>query len=400
MREFGSDRRAHYCVCVLEVLRWSSLALLPAIVAALLVRFTDRHREPLWLVATTFALGAVFGAAEFFLEGRASAWTHMTIEAQQTGEGPALLFLFALVTPLREAAKVAACWPAFRSKHFDEPYDGVVYASASALGFAALENAILLRGHPEAGALGIARALLSLPAHVFFACMWGYALGRARQTKQPGAGFPFLFTLALGGHGLYIHIVYGRPAGALLATVPLLATMGVVAYFMGRDLDRRGARDSQGRGSIVSFDALTRAPSLTRVREALRRADRPIMIRWILYGTFVTIGAMIVGLAGAIAFGHYAHVDFSIVDEHDVSTTAPVALLGSGLLAAFPASGFLIARASSLPSLLEPALAATLAIILCLVMLGMLAPIALIFAFALAPIAFGLACAGAWVGRP
>ena len=70
------------------------------------------------------------------------------------------------------------------------------------------------------------------------------------------------------------------------------------------------------------------------------------------------------------------------------------------MLAAFPASGFLIARASSLPSLLEPALAAVLAIVLALVMLGMLAPVALVFAFALAPIAFGLACAGAWVGRP
>ncbi len=387
---------------MLEVLRWSSLALLPAVLLAVLVRFTDRQREPLWLVATTFALGAVFGLIELFLEGRAVAWTHMTIEAQEAGEGPALLFLFALVAPMREAAKVAACWPAFRSKHFDEPYDGVVYASASALGFAALENAILLRGHPDAGAIGVARALLSLPAHVFFACMWGYALGRARQTKEPGAGFPFLFTLALGGHGLYIHIVYGRPAGALLATAPLLATMAVVSWFLARDLARRSERDPSlaTRSSIVSFDALTRPPSLTRVRDALRRADRPIMIRWVLFGSFVTTGAMILGIAGAITFGHLAHVDFSMVDEHDVSTTAPVALLGSGLLAAFPTSGFLIARASSLPSLLEPALAAVLAIVLALVMLGMLAPVALVFAFAVAPIAFGLACAGAWVGRP
>ncbi len=387
---------------MLEVLRWLSLALLPAVLVAVVVRFTDRRREPIWLVATTFALGASFGLIELFLEGRAAAWTHMSIEAHQAGEGPALLFLFALVAPMREAAKVAACWPAFRSKHFDEPYDGVVYASASALGFAALENAILLRGHPDAGAIGIARALLSLPAHVFFACMWGYALGRARQTKTPGAGFPFLFTLALAGHGLYIHIVYGRPAGALLATVPLLATMAVIAWFLARDLARRSDRDASisTRASIASFDALTRAPSLTRVRDALRRADRPIMIRWVLFGSFVTTGAMILGIVGAIVFGHLAHVDFSMVDEHDVSTTAPVALLGSGLLAAFPTSGFLIARASSLPSLLEPAIAAVLAIVLALVMLGMLAPVALVFAFALAPIAFGLACAGAWVGRP
>jgi len=42
----------------------------------------------------------------------------------------------------------------------------------------------------------------------------------------------------------------------------------------------------------------------------------------------VTLGAMITGLSASIAFGHYAHVDFAAVNEHDLSTTAPVALLG------------------------------------------------------------------------
>jgi len=38
------------------------------------------------------------------------------------------------------------------------------------------------------------------------------------------------------------------------------------------------------------------------------------------------------------------------------------------------------------------------AIVGTLVMLGLAAPVALVFALAFAPIAFGLACAGAWVG--
>jgi hypothetical protein len=105
------------------------------------------------------------------------------------------------------------------------------------------------------------------------------------------------------------------------------------------------------------------------------------------------------GLTASIAFGHYAHVDFAAVNEHDVSTTAPVALLGAGLLAAFPVSGFLVARGSGLPTLLEPALSAALAIIATLVLLGLAAPIAMVFALAFSPVAFALACAGAWVGR-
>jgi hypothetical protein len=51
------------------------------------------------------------------------------------------------------------------------------------------------------------------------------------------------------------------------------------------------------------------------------------------------------------------------------------------------------------PTLLEPALAAGLAIIATLVLLGLAAPIAMVFALAFSPVALALACAGAWVGR-
>jgi len=132
----------------------------------------------------------------------------------------------------------------------------------------------------------------------------------------------------------------------------------------------------------------------------MRREGQPITFRWILFGALVTVGAMTVGVVLSVLFGHYMHIDFSAVDEHDVTTTGPVALLGSGLLAAFPVSGYLIARASNLPTLLEPALASGLAILLTLVLLGLAAPVAVVFALAFSPIAWGLACAGAWVGRP
>jgi hypothetical protein len=136
------------------------------------------------------------------------------------------------------------------------------------------------------------------------------------------------------------------------------------------------------------------------VREALRRADQPILLRWILFGALVTMGTMVAGLGLSVGLGLWAHIDFSLVDEHDVTTTAPLALLSAGLLAGFPVAGFLVARASNLPTLLEPALATGLAILATLIVLGFAAPIALVFALAFSPVAFGLACAGAWIGRP
>ncbi|CAN5752991.1 hypothetical protein BH09MYX1_BH09MYX1_25500 [soil metagenome] len=388
-------------------LRWLLPSVLPALRALVVVWRSDRDREPIWMVLGTYGLGGGFGAASFFIEAKAAAFTGLDVQTNVAGQVGALLFLFALVAPMREAMKVAACWAAFRSRYFDEPYDGVVYASSAALGFATLESAFILRAHPE-GFVWIARTLLALPAHVFFACLWGWALGRAKQLRTPNAYFPVLFVAAVLGHGFYTHFVYGRGPGAMLVAAPLLLAMGGITYFVGRDLlrakneadpddPRFGARLSRmARGSL---DVLSKPPTVKAFREALRRRERPLMVRWVLIGTFVTFGAMIIGITCSVVLGHVANVDFAVVDEHDVSTTAPVALLGAGLLAAFPLSGYLVARAADVSTIAEPAAASALAIIVTLVMLGFVAPVVLVFAVALAPLAFGLACAGAYVGR-
>jgi RsiW-degrading membrane proteinase PrsW (M82 family) len=392
----------------MSTLRWLLPALVP-VLAAYVVWRSDARREPWKPIVGTYVLGVLCAIPAFFIQVKAAAWTGLDVRTSVAGDAGALVFQFLLVSPVREAAKVAASWPAFLSKHFDEPLDGVVYAAIASLGFASFDVAWHLLRHPTGG-IWIARVLLGVPAHVFFACLWGYALGRSRQAKKPGPLFPATLVAATFGHALYSHLAFGRGTGALVALVPMLAAMATLAAFAARDLRARGsggARSSTipisdgsgGRFSAPMSAPASSAPSLRAVRDALRRADAPIRVRWILMGTLVTIGAMILGLAASIAFGHYAHVDFAAVDEHDVATTAPVALLGAGLLAAFPVSGLLIARASGVPTLLEPAFAAALAIIATLVLLGLAAPIAMVFALAFSPVALALACAGAWVGR-
>ena len=382
---------------MLATLRWLFAATLPVLCFAELLRRTDPRREPRWLVAVTFALGAVAAAAALLVTERAAARTGLDVRVSAAGETGALVFLFFVVAPTQEAAKVAAAWPAFLSKHLDEAYDGVVYSAASSLGFAAVENALVLRAHPV-GAIWMARAVLALPAHVFFACLWGYALARAKQSKRRLPIFPAAFVATIGAHGLYAHFVYGRGPGALLGVTPLLAVMGVVAWLLARDLQARGDRASPVPStSRVGLGKLSHPPSLSAVRSALRRADEPVKVRWILFGALVTLGAMIMGLAAGVVAAHALHIDLSTVNEHELSTAAPALLLGMGLLGSFPTSGWLIARAAHVHSLLEPALAAVLALVVTLTAVGFAAPFAVVFALAISPIAWVLSCAGAWV---
>jgi RsiW-degrading membrane proteinase PrsW (M82 family) len=386
---------------VLGTLRWLLLAAIPAAFFVALVRRTDPRREPHWLVATTFGLGALAAVAALFVTGRATALTGLDMQVSDTGEGGALVFLFLVVAPLQEAAKVAAAWPAFVMKRIDEEYDGIVYAASSALGFAAVEIGAVLRAHPS-GWMWVARALLALPAHVFFACLWGYALGRARLSRRQRLPvFPLAFVVAIASHGLYEHFVYGRGPGALLVVTPLLAGMGFVAEMLWRDLQARRKVDKPALPSVSGSrrSLLPVPPSLSAVRSALARADEPVKVRWIAFGALVTLGSMIVGIGAGVVAAHAMHIDLSTVDEKEIRSAAPALLLGAGLLGSFPTSGWLIARAAGVQTLLEPALACVLALAITLVALGFAAPFTLVFALALAPIAWILSCAGAWVGR-
>jgi RsiW-degrading membrane proteinase PrsW (M82 family) len=376
-------------------LRWLVFALVPAGLFGVLLWRIDRRRDPAaWLVAT-FVLGAVTAMLATLVTTRAAALTALDLNVSAAGPSGALVFVFFVLAPVHEVATVAAVWPAFLSKHLEGATGGLVYTCAASLGFSVVETAFVLRAHPD-GAVWIARALLAVPANVFLACLWGYALGRAKRARRGPPIFPLAFLLAVGVHGLYEYLVFGRGPGALLAVLPILAAMGLVAWLVGRDLPSRGLPSSLVPSNRLS--RLRRPPSMSAVRAALRRADQPIRVGWIVLGALVNLGAMISGIAAGVFAAHALHVDLSTVDEQDVGAAAPALLLAVGLLASFPASGWLIARAASVHSLLEPALATVLALTITLVTLGFVAPFTVVFALALSPIAWVLACAGAWVG--
>ncbi|MBI4863243.1 MAG: PrsW family intramembrane metalloprotease [Candidatus Riflebacteria bacterium] len=94
------------------------------------------------------------------------------------GKGKATwLQCLVIIGPVEECFKFwATRRVAVREASFDEPVDGIIFASAGALGFAFAENL----GYFAQGSGGIivVRSLLSVPCHVLFAVPWGAALGR------------------------------------------------------------------------------------------------------------------------------------------------------------------------------------------------------------------------------
>ncbi|APR75014.1 Hypothetical protein A7982_00360 [Minicystis rosea] len=361
-------------------------------------RRAHQQRRRLTLVAVTVLLGAAVFLPAWLLERWIGGWAGLDEHARTGLDLSAIVYAFFVVAPLEQGLKVAAVVPAWRTRFFASARDGVLFGAAAALGFVTAHNAELFR-HAGASMLDVGRALLATPAHVFFAAAWGYTLGREAEERRAhrlgGRAFKATWLGALLFNGLYDHIVFGRGAVALIATLPMLLLMLVGALIVRRSLASSDAPTARPRPRRLSIAP----PTLGAVRAALWRTEQPVMFGWIGAGALVTIGVITAALAVAVVLGRRMGVDFAAVDRGDgAAGAAPLVLLGAAALAAFPVAGYLVARASAARGVLESAIAAALAIVGGLVLLGLAAPVAVVFALAFAPVALGLACAGAWMG--
>jgi hypothetical protein len=176
----------------------------------------------------------------------------------------------------------------------------------------------------------------------------------------------------------------------LVATIPMLLFMAVISFMALR---------GEGGQRIPRTLKRVAPPSIEAVRERLAHRDRRLAFRWVVVGAFVTQGLIVVTVASAVIAGNRFGMDFALADEADVRAAGPLVLLGVAVLAAFPVAGYLVARASSTGGLLEPALAAALTVGLLVGVLWLAAPIGVLLALAVAPIALALACGGAWIGQ-
>jgi hypothetical protein len=314
----------------------------------------------------------------------------------------ALAFAFLVLAPLDEALRLGAATAALPEFDAVRPYDRMRGAVAAALGFASMFTAVRLAAFASTNgglaALDVARALVDLLAHVSLSSLWGFALGRSRRRGFAERSVRVTFVVAAGLSSTTTYLLYGRGPGATVAAVPLVLLAAFTALVARRDLLRVDAMRSSARLSRL---LPVEPPTVDEIEAMLRRKPGQRVTLWrIGVGTLVTLGSLLAGLALAVALGRRFHVDFSAIDRTGAGDAAvgPLVLLGICALGAFPIAGFVTARATVASSVLEPALGASVAIVSCFALVGATAPVAVVFALAILPVAFALTCAGAWTG--
>ena len=178
-----------------------------------------------------FFLGLVFYAALDLVGLRFDAY--LLAESNLAG---LLAYCLFVIGPFEELAKlVPFLLLVLRFKEFDEPIDGIIYASFIALGFGTIENFYYLQYLSGVEAWG--RAFAGPLLHIVFASIWGYYIGRAYLCGKSLLRITVLaFAASAIVHGLYDFLVLGMEPELLPIPAAIITGIWIWRLMRIRDL--------------------------------------------------------------------------------------------------------------------------------------------------------------------
>ncbi len=196
-------------------------------------------KEPMRLLALVFVLSAplsiLCGLFEFTIDGGTQAQL-----SQKSGLLLAMVFYFGVVGVVEEVAKFSVVMLLiYRHDEFNEPMDGIIYATASALGFATLENFFYMLD--QGVSIILLRGPVSTLGHILFSALWGAAIGLARfetrgaRPRRTIAGGLVLAIVAHGGFDVLISLGTFFPGFSWLSLL-VLPYLGILYFLISRQI--------------------------------------------------------------------------------------------------------------------------------------------------------------------
>lgn len=118
-----------------------------------------------------------------------------------------------------------------KSKNFNEPIDGIIFALTVSLGFAAFENFGYMKNY------GVdviyVRSFMSIPGHLAFAAFWGYGISKEKQFNKKLLGKNTWKYLVYGAliHALYDYVLF---LGGLISLLVFVILFMAVKWTRGK----------------------------------------------------------------------------------------------------------------------------------------------------------------------
>lgn len=196
------------------------LAIAPGLAIAYYVFWQDKYdREPLSLIVKSFLLGVVSIIPAIILE---LLFKETGLSSSSTNILEGLIACIVGIGLMEEGSKYFFTRRfAYRSEHFNEPFDGITYSVMVSMGFATAENIMYVMQNGMT--VAFLRMFTAVPAHAFFAVIIGYFLGIQKHFDKRGFGTIGLIAASVL-HGLYDFFIFngdnlGIYGGALASLI-------------------------------------------------------------------------------------------------------------------------------------------------------------------------------------
>jgi RsiW-degrading membrane proteinase PrsW (M82 family) len=216
-----------------------ALSIAPALYLAILIYGKDKYDpEPKRVLFMAFLWGCFSALPALALE---SAWMAL-------GFGPSYNIIwmavhaFIVVGLSEELSKfVMLRLHAYRQPAFNEPFDGIVYASFVALGFATVENLsyVFSAEQGDGFIVALTRMFTAVPAHFSFGVIMGYYVGLAKFL--PERRFEMMFKGVLFAtlwHGAYDFFIMQQ-------NIPGLGIITVIVLWHAIKMSRKSIKKMQ-----------------------------------------------------------------------------------------------------------------------------------------------------------
>lgn len=162
------------------------IAIVPTIVLCLYVYKMDViEKEPTNMLLRLFFLGILITVPVAFIEQSVLSFTGL----EESDYLNCFIISFFVVALVEELFKYVILYlGTWNNRHFNHIYDAIVYAVFISLGFATLENILYVVESISVNSfqVGLMRAIISVPAHAFYAVSSGYYLGLAKLNHSIG----------------------------------------------------------------------------------------------------------------------------------------------------------------------------------------------------------------------
>lgn len=210
------------------------LSIAPGAFLSVYIYIKDKYeKEPIRLLGLCFLLGALSIIPAIILE---SIGSHLGFGVSQSS---VLTFLYAFVVVglSEELCKFLVVYLlAYRNKHFNEPFDGIIYCVIVSMGFATLENIMYV--FAGGYSVGLLRMFTAVPSHATDAVIMGYFMGRAKFSARS----QYFLLLGLFGamlfHGAYDYCL-------MEMNYPGIYTGAILSFFVALMLSSKAIKEHQ-----------------------------------------------------------------------------------------------------------------------------------------------------------